>query len=255
LQFVYYTEKTVPQCLSALNERMNAKASSTRPAMDGWVEKNGQFSIGVSTDVAGRFRRSTYLRGKLEKLGPYTAIKCNVSNGATRENLVVIFVAMALTALALIASGNILMALIVLPVGSAFYVPLTGDYHNSEVLLSEIQKTLKAKTTPPKPSTAKKSTNDAKKIVTATPVKAASSALATKPVAKPAVSSAAQAKPTTKPAVSSTAPMKPAAKPAPSNGSAAKPAAKPATSNGSAAKPVARPATSTAAPQRMKTGT
>lgn len=152
MQFVFYTEKTVAQSLAALNERMHVKGTSSRPALDGWVEKGGGFAIGVTTEVAGRFTRTTYMRGKMERQGSHTAVKVTVSKGATRENKIVIYGALGLTALALIALGNIWMALVVLPVALALWIPLTGDHNNSEMLLSELQKTLKARTTAPKPA-------------------------------------------------------------------------------------------------------
>ena len=39
MQFVLYTEKTVAQSLTAINERMHVKETSTRPALDGWVAR------------------------------------------------------------------------------------------------------------------------------------------------------------------------------------------------------------------------
>ncbi len=150
MQFVYYTEKTVAQSLTALNARMQVKGTSSRPALDGWVEKNGNFCLGVTAPVRGRFNRTTYMRGKLERRGSYTVVRARVSRGATRENKIVIYGAMALIAVALVVLGNIWMGLILVPVAAALYIPLTGDYLNSEMLLSELQKTLKARSTPPK---------------------------------------------------------------------------------------------------------
>ena len=77
-----YTDKTVAQALTALNERMQAPGSPSRPALDGWVEKSGQFSLGMTCEVSSRFTRTTYLRGKLEREGSYTAIRGQVSSGA-----------------------------------------------------------------------------------------------------------------------------------------------------------------------------
>lgn len=187
MQFVLYTEKTVSQALSALNERMHAKETSTRPAIDGWVEKNGAFSLGVTTRVAGRFTRTTYMRGKLERQSGITVVKGTVSSGATRESKAFIFIACALVAAGLILSGNVLMGLIVVPFALALYIPLTGDHTNSEILMNELQRALKAKVTPPKP--AKKHSES--KASAAKPVRPAAAApvrAAPKPAPKPAPS-------------------------------------------------------------------
>jgi hypothetical protein len=179
LQFIYYTDKTVAQCLSALNERMHVKGTSSRPAIDGWVEKSGSFSLAVTGTVKGRFRRTTSLHGKMERQGSYTTIRAHVNAGATRENLIVIYGALALVALALVATGNVLMALVVPLVGTALYVPLTGDNENSDFLLNELRKTLGAKATPPKAGASKAAAPKASRP--AAPKGAARPAPATRP--------------------------------------------------------------------------
>ncbi len=151
MQFTLYTEQTIAQCLSALNERMYLKPTASRPALDGWLEKSGAFSLGVSSVVVGRFSRSTYMRGKLERQTGYTIIHGSVSGGASHKDKIVIFVALALIAVALILRGSVTLALVVAPIAAALYIPLTGDHQNSETLISELQKTLKARENPPKP--------------------------------------------------------------------------------------------------------
>lgn len=106
MQIVLYTEQTVSQALTALNARMQAKPSSSRPALDGWVEKNGAFSLAVTSVVAGRFNRTTRLHGKLEREGGVTVIRGQVSRGATRENMIIIFGVIAVMALALVGMGS-----------------------------------------------------------------------------------------------------------------------------------------------------
>lgn len=208
MQFVLYTEQTVAQALTALNARMQAKPSSTRPALDGWVEKNGAFSLGVTSLVAGRFNRTTYMRGKLERESGVTVIKAQVSRGATRENMIVIFAVIALVAVMLVAMGSTWMGLLLLPIGAALYIPLAGDAFNSEVLVGELQKTLKAKDTPP---TASKATGSTK------------SAPAARPAAKKATTTAPRATGTT-----------PRARPAP------KPASPPEDDDEDEAEPITR---------------
>ena len=126
MQVVLYTEKTVAQSLTALNARMQAKATSTRPSLDGWVEKSGRFSVGVTSGVFGRFTRTTFLHGKLERQGTATVIKGNVSRGATKENKIIIYASLAVLALALAGGGNLWMAAVLVPVAGALYIPLTG---------------------------------------------------------------------------------------------------------------------------------
>src|SRR5450432_3119094 len=66
VRFVLYSEKTVAQCLTAINARMHVKESSSRPALDGWVEKSGAFSISMSLKVIGKFSRRTVLKARVE---------------------------------------------------------------------------------------------------------------------------------------------------------------------------------------------
>lgn len=182
MQIVLYTDKTIAQALTALNARMQAKATSTRPALDGWVEKNGSFSLGVTSLVAGRFNRTTHFRGKLEREGGMTVIKGQVPVGATRENMIVIYAVLALMGIALVGMGSPWLGILMLPIGGALYIPLAGDAFNSELLIGEIQKTLKAKDTPPKsngakssasPRSSKKATNGSATRATGTRAKAA----------------------------------------------------------------------------------
>jgi hypothetical protein len=195
VQFILYTEKTVSQALAALHERMQAKGTSSRPGIEGWVEKNGGFSLGVTTPVIGRFTRTTHMRGKLERQTGITVVKGGVSHGATRENLIVIYIALLITAFALMSLGNVWLGVIVLPVGAALYIPLSGDQHNSELLMDELQRALKAKATPPKPAATTKKTGEARSAA-AKPLRPASMSAAS----KPATASRPAARPAPKPA-------------------------------------------------------
>lgn len=182
MRFVLYTEKTVSQCMTAINERMHVKATSTRPALDGWVEKGGAFSLSLTAPVIGGLTRRTALKAQAERESGITIIRGTVPSGVPREGQAVIFVALMFVALTIIAGGNLLFGLLLIPAAAFLYVPLHGDYLNSEVLLDEVQKTLKAKPTPPKslvesrqakssPSTARtaKSTPSAAKLPKAKP--------------------------------------------------------------------------------------
>jgi hypothetical protein len=136
--------------MTAINERFHLKGTNTRPSMDGWVDKGGAFSMGVSTPVIGKLNRTTYLRAKVSRENGVTIIKGDVPGGANRQGQMLVFAALALVALALMGGGNALLGLVIIPFAAVLYIPMKGDYENSELLISEVQKILKAKTTPPK---------------------------------------------------------------------------------------------------------
>jgi hypothetical protein len=138
--------------MSAINERLHVKGTSARPGMDGWVDKKGIFSMGMSSPVIGKLHRKTFLRAKVEREGGITTVKGDVPTGASPQGQLVVFGALALVAVVLIGSGRMLLGLIVIPFAAVLYIPMKGDYYNSEILLSEVQKALKAKPTPPKPA-------------------------------------------------------------------------------------------------------
>lgn len=150
MQFVLYSEMTVSQCLTAVNTRMHAKATSTRPALDGWVEKSGSFALGVSTNVIGKFSRQTYLKAKVERESGITIIRGNVPSGVSKEGQLVVFGALAALTLGIIGSGTVLFGLLMIPFAAYLYIPMRGDFENSEILLDEVFRTLKAKPNPPK---------------------------------------------------------------------------------------------------------
>ncbi|MEO8392215.1 MAG: hypothetical protein ABI700_04405 [Chloroflexota bacterium] len=153
MRFVLYSEKTVTQCLTAINARMHVKGTGSRPTLDGWVEKNGAFSISMSAPVIGKFARRTVLKAKVERESGLTTIRGSVPHGVSRQGQVLIFVALALVAIIIISEGNALFGFLLIPFAAYLYIPLHGDYLNSEILIDEVQKTLKAKPKPPKKTT------------------------------------------------------------------------------------------------------
>lgn len=157
MQFVLYSEKTVAQCLTSINARMHVKGTSNRPGLDGWVEKSGAFAVGVTTPVIGKFTRRTFLKAKVERQNGMTIIHGNVPHGVTKPEMAIIFVALLVVAAVIMSSGNVLLGLVLIPAGAYFAVLLRGDFHNSEYLLSEVRKTLKAKPTPIKKSSTSES--------------------------------------------------------------------------------------------------
>jgi hypothetical protein len=152
LRFVLYTDKSVSQCMTALNARMQARASGSRGVLDGWVEKDGRFSLSTSCTVIRRFRRRTHLRATASRDEGYTVIRGYVPDGVSHQGQVVIFGALLLVGVVLVASGYLLPALIAVFATGALYIPLTGDRINSAILMGEVQRTLGAKATPPKKS-------------------------------------------------------------------------------------------------------
>lgn len=145
MQFVYYSEKTVSQCMLALNERLHQKSGR----LDGWVEKNGRFSISVSTTVLRRFTRKTELAGKVEKENGITVIRGFVSDGADRRNRYIIYGILLIVGAALAIGGYMLPGLLAAAAILPLNIPLEGDYVNSQTLTGEVQRTLKAKATLP----------------------------------------------------------------------------------------------------------
>ena len=163
MRFVLMTDKTPNQCMRALHERLQAGGTKSRPDLDGWIEKNGHFSISVSTPVFGKFTRSTRLRATAERESGVTVIRGFVPDGVSREWLGVIGVGIVGMTLYMLASGQLIPALLILLAGGALVIPLWGDHLNHDVLLYELEKTLKAKpATPSSKSSDKKSASKAK---------------------------------------------------------------------------------------------
>lgn len=150
MRFVMYTDKSVPQAMKAINDRLHAAGTRSRPQLDGWVEKNGRFAMAVTSQLRWRFSRKTYLHGRAYREGGITLIEGSVPGGASRESQAVIFGALLLVAALVFFQGYALFALVTVVAGAALFIPLRGDYQNSEILLSELQKTLNARLTPPK---------------------------------------------------------------------------------------------------------
>ncbi len=150
MHFILYTEKTVSECLRSITERLQTKGTANRPGLDGWIEKNGMFSISVSAPVIGKIPRRTNLRGKLERENGYTLVRGDVPSGATPAGIGAMLGGMGLVALVLLNAGNNLLAMIVIPIAVILLVIMRGDDKNSEYLLDELMKILRAKETPPK---------------------------------------------------------------------------------------------------------
>lgn len=150
MRFVLYTDKTVSQCMKDLQERLEAKGTKTRLEMDGWIQKGGDFSLAVTTKVANRFAKTTRLSGTVDRDKGVTVIEGYVSDGVSPYWLVILAVLLVVVCGVVFSIGERMLAIVIFVLGSATYIPLRGDYVNSDILLMEVEKTLKASPKPPK---------------------------------------------------------------------------------------------------------
>lgn len=150
MRFILFTDKKVLDCVSAINERLQAPASGSRPGLDGWIEKRGSFALAIDSPVLGRFVRQTRLEALVEREGDTTVIRGQVPGGASPgQQRLLIGGVIALCAFMLI-QGEALVAMLAAVMGGILYIPLRGDYDNSEKLLIEVERTLKASPKVPK---------------------------------------------------------------------------------------------------------
>jgi len=135
--------------MSELKDRMKVNGTATRPAITGWVDKS-EFNVSVTSPVAGRFQRTTSMKGKFERDKGVTVITGYVSTGAPRQTQIVIFIGLLLVGLAIIALGMFIQGVIVMAIGAGLYIPLQGDHQNSDYLIKQIRSVLKAKSRDPR---------------------------------------------------------------------------------------------------------
>jgi hypothetical protein len=150
LQFLLYSKLTVTQCTSALNERIQAKPTKTRHELDGHIEKGGYFSLAVTLPVFLRLKRTTRMRGRIQRESGQTIIRGYVPDGVSPQWRRIIGVVLAILGLIILFSGQLIMAVVVVIGGVLAYVPMAGDWRNADVLLIEVEKTCKASPRPPK---------------------------------------------------------------------------------------------------------
>lgn len=150
MQFVLYTEKPVNECVKALQERIAQSPTATRPALDGFAEKSGRFSLGLSMPVFGSFSRKTWLEGVIAKESGSTVIRGSVPDGAPPQRQRLLIFATVLVGVFLILTGAAMLAVIGVSLMGVLLVTLRGDYYNGDRLLVEIEKLLKASPKPPK---------------------------------------------------------------------------------------------------------
>jgi hypothetical protein len=150
MRFVLYTDKTIAQCLRELNERMQAKPTKSRPEIGGWIRKDGSFMLSLTGPVIGRFRRTTRLSAEMERDRGTTVIRGAVSDGLSPFWLRLLYIGLIVVILMLIVVGEPGYAVLAAVFGLVAYIPLRGDYINSDLLLIEIERNLKASPKPPK---------------------------------------------------------------------------------------------------------
>lgn len=227
MQFTLYTEKTIPQCSAALNERMQAKPTSTRRELQGWIEKGGRFSLAVTSKVFGSIARTTRLTGVMQREAGITVIRGYVSDGVSPQWQKILAVVLLIVCAILLLGGQAVLALISLLMGGAAYVPFRGDYENSETLLIELERTLKASPKQPakKPTAARSAAPKPAAVVRSAPAK---------PAAPNSPNSAAKPQPKSTPAT----PARPSVPKATTTPTPAKPLSR--STSGSPAKPTER---------------
>jgi hypothetical protein len=209
VRFVLYTDKSIPQSISAINQRLHQPKTRSTPAIDGWTEKNGRFSMALTTPVIAQFTRTTRLHGQLKRENGQTVILGNVPDGAGPQGQIMVLIGIALVALFVLLQQQAVLALVVALAGGVLYIPMRGDYDNSDRLLLEVERALKASPKPPK--TAARTTA----VAAAARSKAAS---AVKPKAATAKSTSSKPKST---ASKSTTSKSPAARPSAARATAA----------------------------------
>lgn len=150
MRFTLYTEQTTRECGKAIQERLAAKPTKRRPALEGNVQKGGKFYLAMTGKVARIFNRKTRLRATMERNDGVTTIDGSVNGGASPDQVKKLMAAVCVVALVMLFNGNALLGILALGFGTALYIPLTGDYDNSDQLIKEVRRACKARTTPPK---------------------------------------------------------------------------------------------------------
>lgn len=150
MEFVLYTQKSIRDCTKSITDRLEEKETKTRPAMDGWIEKGGKFSVAVRMPVTLRMSRTTRLTATAERQSGMTVIRGYVSTGVPRERIAIIMIALAVVGAVIAANGQAVLGIFAALFGLGLYVPLVGDYNNSSYLLKELKRILAAKDVPPK---------------------------------------------------------------------------------------------------------
>jgi hypothetical protein len=136
--------------MSEINERMQAKGTKSRPELHGSIEKGGHFALAVTSRVFRAFKRTTKLTATASRDGGATVITGSVPDGVTPPWQRITLVLLLAVGGLIVLSGQPMLALVVLLMGGLAFIPMIGDYNNSETLLIEVEKILKASPRPPR---------------------------------------------------------------------------------------------------------
>jgi hypothetical protein len=90
------------------------------------------------------------MHGQAQREGGTTVVEGNVPGGLPRNRQFIVLGMVMLVAFLFLTQGLAILSLIVAGAGAALMIPFQGDYDNSELLLTEMQKSLKARFAPPK---------------------------------------------------------------------------------------------------------
>lgn len=150
MNFILYTEKSLNDCMKALTDRLLQSETPTRPALDGYVQKNGKFKIGIEQVVFRQLKRKTWVEGQMVKDGTLTVIRGQVPEGATPERQKWVGALIPIAGLMMVIRGELLLGLVAMLLIGYVLITLRGDYFNSDRLLVELEKNLKASPKPPK---------------------------------------------------------------------------------------------------------
>jgi len=161
VKYTLYTQKSVKDCLALVHERLQEKESKTRPALGGWTEKDGRFSLSLASLVLG-FPRTTQLIASLSRESGLTVVDVGVNEGLDPQRARIVIYAFAAIALLIFLNGAGLLALLALVLAVVAYVWLVGDHRNSAALLKEVKRLLNAKDRPLFDSAAKPAASAAK---------------------------------------------------------------------------------------------
>jgi hypothetical protein len=150
MRFELYTDKTIAQCVRLINERLLLKETKSRPAIDGWVDKSGRFSISMQGRVYKRFNWRTRMRAHIERQAGLSVVQGVVPSGLSPNGIRLVVAGFVIFAVYLLSQQQVVAAIVLGFITFGITIPLQGDYKNHDLLLYELERTLEAKPAPPK---------------------------------------------------------------------------------------------------------
>jgi len=150
MRFTLYTDKSVSDCTKTLAERIEAKQNSKNGVRGHINQKTHEFSLQMSAKIWFLFKRTTQMNGKISKEGGQTIINGFVPDGMSPYWMTISGVVLMAVCVGFLILNENFLAVLGFGAGAFAYVMLRGDYRNSEALLVEVERTLKASPNPPK---------------------------------------------------------------------------------------------------------